>query len=69
MGVYLSDSVTKYINFYNIIKVRTAKYPFAIFNIDRENEPGSTSSFLDIIQRKTFYYLIVLVLLVLKNLF
>ena len=34
------DSIMKYINFYEIIKQKNAKYPFAIFNIDKENEPG-----------------------------
>ena len=29
--VYLIDSVTKYINFYEIIKKRNGKYPFVIF--------------------------------------
>ena len=41
MGVYSSDSITKYINFYNIIKEKRGKYPFAIFNSDRENKPGT----------------------------
>ena len=40
MGTYSVDSVTKYINFYEIIKRRNAKYPFAIFNTDRKNQPG-----------------------------
>ena len=40
MGPYSVDSVTKYINFYKIIKQRNAKYPFAIFNTDKENKPG-----------------------------
>ena len=31
MGVYLIDSVTRYINFYEIIKKRNGKYPFVIF--------------------------------------
>ena len=31
---------TKYINFYEIIKAKGAKYPFAIFNTDQENKPG-----------------------------
>ena len=39
MGVYSMDSITRYINFYEIIKKRNAKYPFAIFNTDRHNEP------------------------------
>ena len=31
MGVYSSDSITKYINFYDIIKEKRAKYPFGVF--------------------------------------
>ena len=31
MGVYLIDSITRYINFYEIIKKRNGKYPFVIF--------------------------------------
>ena len=51
--VYLSDSVTKYINFYNIIKAKIGKYPFAIFNTDRENKPGMHwLNFLDIHLKK-----------------
>ena len=41
MGVYSMDSIMKYINFYEIIKEGNAKYPFAIFNTDRHNEPGT----------------------------
>ena len=37
MGTYSIDSITKYINFYEIIKKRNAKYPFAIFNTDKHN--------------------------------
>ena len=40
MGTYSIDSITRYINFYEIIKWRNAKYSFAIFNTDKENEPG-----------------------------
>ena len=40
MGTYSIDSITKYINFYEIIKRRNGKYQFAIFNTDKENEPG-----------------------------
>ena len=48
MGVYPSDSITKYINFYAIIKEKRAKYPFMILNTDRENKPGTHCwSFLD----------------------
>ena len=53
MVVYSSDSITKYINFYDIIKQKKAKYPFAIFNSDRENKPGTHWwSFLDFYQNK-----------------
>ena len=53
MGVYSSDSITKYINFYEIINEKRAKYPFAIFNTDRENKPGTCWwSFLDIYPKK-----------------
>ena len=40
MGTYSIDSITKYINFYEIIKQRNAKYLFAIFNTDKEKKPG-----------------------------
>ena len=40
MSIYSIDSIMKYINFYEIIKQKNAKYPFAIFNTDKENEPG-----------------------------
>ena len=53
MGIYSSDSITKYINFYDIIKERRAKYPFAISINDRENKPGTHSwSLLDINLKK-----------------
>ena len=53
MGVYSMDSITRYINFYEIIKKRNAKYPFAIFNTDRHNEPGTHwQSFMDIHLKK-----------------
>ena len=49
MGTYSIDNVTKYIDFYSIIKQRNAKYPFAIFNTAKENEAGKHwKSFLDI---------------------
>ena len=40
MGTYSIDSITKYINFYEIIKRRNVKYSYVIFNTDKENEPG-----------------------------
>ena len=49
MGTYSINSITRYINFYEIMKKRNAKYPFAIFNTDKENKPGKHWwSFLDI---------------------
>ena len=35
MGTYSIDSITRYINFCEIIKRRNAKYLFAIFNTDK----------------------------------
>ena len=59
MGTYSIDSITKYINFYEIIKRRNAKYPFAIFNTDKKNEPGvHWWSFLDIDPKIAYFYLI-----------
>ena len=58
MGAYSSDSVTKYINFYDIIKEKRAKYPFAIFNTDIENKPGTHWwSFLDIFPKQALLLL------------
>ena len=49
MGTFSIDSMIKFIDFYSIIKNRNAKYPFAIFNTSKENEPGKHWwSFLDI---------------------
>ena len=49
MGTYSIDSITKYINFYEIIKQRSTKYSFAVFNTDKENESGiHWWSFMDI---------------------
>ena len=43
------DSITTCINFYEIIKKRNGKYPFAIFNTDKHNKPGTHWwSFMDI---------------------
>ena len=47
MGTYSIESITRYI--YEIIKIRNGKYQFAIFNTDKENEPGiHWWSFMDI---------------------
>ena len=42
MGTYSIDSITKYIDFYQIIKKTNAKYPFAIFNTDNIMNQAST---------------------------
>ena len=60
MGVYSMGNVTKYINFYEIVKRKNGKYPFAIFNTDNHNKPGTHwCSFLDIRPKKIYCYLIV----------
>ena len=41
MGVYLMDSITRYIHFYKITRKRNAKYPFVIFSKDRHNKLGT----------------------------
>ena len=57
MGVYLSDSIKEYINIYDIIKEKRAKYQFAIFNTDRKNKPGTHWwSFLDIYPKKDLLF-------------
>ena len=60
-GSYSSNNLTRYINFHNVINERNAKYPFAIFNTDRNNKAGTHwKSFLDIHQKKkNCFYLIV----------
>ena len=58
MGVYSMGSITRYINFYEIIKRKNGKYPFAIFNTDNHNEPGTHWwSFMDIHSKKPYFYL------------
>ena len=52
------DSITKYINFYEIIKRKIGKYPFAIFNTDDHNKAGTHWwSFLDIHPKKNLLLL------------
>ena len=56
MGTYSIDSITKYINFYEIIKRRNSKYPFAIFNTDKENKAGAHWwSFMDIHRKNNLF--------------
>ena len=56
MGVYSSNNLTRYINFHNVINERNAKYPFEIFNTDRNNTAGTHWwSFLDIHPKKKLF--------------
>ena len=58
MGTYSIDSTTKYIYFYEIIKRRNAKYPFAIFNTEKHTSPGKHWwSFTDIHPKKQFIFI------------
>ena len=55
-GNIFIDSITKYINFYEIIQQRNAKYPFAIFNTDKEKEPRiHWWSFIDIKPKNSLF--------------
>ena len=59
MGVYSMDSITKCINFYEIIKRKNGKYPFAIFNTEKHNKAGMHCwSFMNIHPKKNYCYLI-----------
>ena len=61
MGVYSINSITRYINFYEIIKKRNTKYPLGIFNTDKHNKLGMYWWLLWIFTKKNvFYYLIAL---------
>ena len=47
------DSITRYINFYEIIKQKNGKCPFAIFNTDKHNQSGTHWwNFMDIHPKK-----------------
>ena len=59
MGTYSIDSITKYINFYEIIKKRNAKYPFTIFNTGKENELAFTGGVLLIFIQKIIYFCLI----------
>ena len=50
------DSITRYINFYEIIKRKNRKYPFAIFNTGEDDNPGTHWwSFMDIHPPKNLF--------------
>ena len=58
MGVYYMASIKGYINLYEIIKRKKGKYPFAIFNTDEHDKPGTHWwSFMDIHPQNTYFYL------------
>ena len=49
MGIYSMHSITKYINYYEKIKKRNGRYPFAIFNTEGHLKAGMQWwSFMDI---------------------
>ena len=53
MDVYSMDSITKCINFYEIITKRNGKYPFAIFNTEEHLQAEMHWwSFMDIHAKK-----------------
>ena len=57
MDVYSSNSVTKYINFYKIIKAKYAKYPLQFSTqTEKINQERIGGVFLISIQKKSFYY-------------
>ena len=58
MGVYSMDSITRCINFYEMVKQKNDKYPFAIFNTGKHNQSRTPWwSFMDIHPKKTYFYL------------
>ena len=58
MGVYSMDSITRCINFYEMVKRKNGKYPFAIFNAGKHNQSRTHWwSFMDIHPKKTYIYL------------
>ena len=58
MGVCSMESITRYINFYEIIKPKNGKCPFPIFDTDKHNQSGTNRwNFMDIHPKKTYFYL------------
>ena len=41
VGVHSSSSITRFINYFRIIKQKDRQYHFAIFDTDRANKPGT----------------------------
>ena len=52
MGVYLSDSITKYIKFFNITKEKKIHLQFSTLT-EKINQERIGGAFLTIIQKKT----------------
>ena len=54
VGVFSMDYITRFIKFHELIKEeKKGKYPFAIFNTDPHNKPGTHwKSFIDIQPKK-----------------
>ena len=51
------DSITRYINFYEIIKRKNGGYPFTIFNTYKHNQAGTHwRSFMDIDLKNLFLF-------------
>ena len=68
MGVSSMDSITKYINFYEIIIKGNGKYPFAIFDTGKHNKAGMHWwSFMDIHPKKNLLLFDSLGLISFKN--
>ena len=59
IAVFSMDYITRFIKFHELVKEkRKGKYPFAIFNTDPHNKPGTHwSSFLDIQPKATLLLL------------
>ena len=56
MGTYSIDSITRYINFYEIIKRRSTKYLFTIFNTNKEMNQAFTGGVLWIFTPQKNYF-------------
>ena len=57
MGVYSTDSITRCINFYEIIKRKNGGYIFTIFNTYKHNQAGTHWWMLWIFTEKSYFYL------------
>ena len=68
MGVYSSDSITKYVNFYNIKKKEQNIQSRFWTTAEKINEEHIGGAFLILIRKKIYCYLIVLDLLGLNSL-